>query len=102
MDIVANLTSRPRLERIEDKLERQAKVKVKNTAALELEETRFLRWLDMSCILQIYRFYVGESTISRIISDLELPTSLPKPKSKMKWDIIKNAKKTERCADWKN
>ena len=27
----------------------------------------------MSCRLQIYRFYVGESTISRIISDLNFP-----------------------------
>ena len=41
--------------------------------ALELGKTRFLRWLDMSCRLQIYRFYVGESTISRIISDLNFP-----------------------------
>ena len=48
-------------------------VKVKNTAALELKETRFLRWLHMSCRLHLYRFYVGESIISRIISDLNFP-----------------------------
>ena len=56
-------------------------VKVYNRYALELGKTRFLRWLDMSCRLEIYRFYVGESTISRIISDLNFPplTNLKKP-----------------------
>ena len=48
-------------------------VKVKKTGALELKETRFLRWLYMSCRLHLYRFYVGESIISRIISDLNFP-----------------------------
>ena len=53
----------------------------------------------MSCRLQIYRFYAGESTISRIISD-KLPTSLPKPKSKCKQTSINLSPKfvlTLRC-----
>ena len=51
----------------------QARVKVEKTGALELKETRFQRWLYMSCRLHLYRFYVGESIISRIISDLNFP-----------------------------
>ena len=46
-------------------------VKVKNTAALELKETRFLGWLYMSCRLHLYRFYVGESIISSRVAESE-------------------------------
>ena len=55
--------------------------------ALELGKTRFLHWLDMSCRLQIYRFHVGESTISRIISDLNFPPlgQNLSPKCKQTW-----------------
>ena len=75
-------------------------VKVKNTAALELEETRFLRWLHMSCRLDIYRFYVGESTISRIISDLNFPPLCQNLSPKCKQTLINLSPKfvlTLRC-----
>ena len=48
-------------------------VKVKKVSALEIREARFLRWLYMSCRLHLYRFYVGETIISRITSNLNFP-----------------------------
>ena len=65
------------------------RVKVYNMYALELGKTRFLRWLDMSCRLKIYRFYVGESTISRIISDLNFPPLCQNRSRKCKQTWIK-------------
>ena len=54
----------------------------------------------MSCRLQIYRFYVGESTISRIISDMNFPPLCQNLSPKCKQTLINLSPKivlTLRC-----